>query len=66
VDSNDRAFRAAAKGAFKQASANAQPQVLEPVMSVEVEVPEEFQVSLDWLKLFMARHVFVCYFVLSL
>ena len=33
VDSNDRAFRAAAKGAFKQAFANAQGQVLEPVMS---------------------------------
>ena len=43
VDSSELAFRAAAIGAFKQAMADARPLVLEPVMSVEVSVPSEYQ-----------------------
>ena len=43
VDSSEMAFRAAAKGAFKQAMAAAKPVVLEPIMNVEVSVPAEYQ-----------------------
>jgi elongation factor G len=43
VDSSDMAFRIAARQAFKQAYRRANPCVLEPVMKVEVETPEEFQ-----------------------
>jgi len=43
VDSNELAFRLAAIGAFKQAYAKANPVVLEPCMSVQIEIPEEFQ-----------------------
>lgn len=45
VDSNEIAFRAAAKGAFKAAMRDAKPLVLEPVMAVEVAVPAEYQGS---------------------
>jgi len=43
VDSSEIAFRSAAMGAFKQALAAATPQLLEPLMAVEVVVPSEFQ-----------------------
>jgi elongation factor G len=43
VDSSDNAFRAAARGAFRQVYAKARPVVLEPVMKLEVETPQEFQ-----------------------
>ncbi len=43
VDSSDNAFRAAARGAFRQAYARARPIILEPVMKLEVETPQEFQ-----------------------
>jgi elongation factor G len=43
VDSNEIAFRSAAKGAFRQGFMSAKPQLLEPVMSVEMLVPTEFQ-----------------------
>jgi elongation factor G len=43
VDSSDMAFRIASRQAFKQAYRRANPCVLEPVMKVEVETPEEFQ-----------------------
>jgi len=43
VDSSDLAFRAAARGGFRQAFHAAKGQVLEPVMDVEVMVPMEFQ-----------------------
>jgi elongation factor G len=42
VDSNENAFRMAASMAFKDAMRKASPQLLEPVMQVEVETPEEF------------------------
>jgi elongation factor G len=43
VDSSERAFRAAALGAFKQAYLKASPVILEPVMKLSVEGPSEFQ-----------------------
>ena len=43
VDSSELAFRAAARGAFKQGFAIADPILLEPIMEVEVDVPEEYQ-----------------------
>jgi elongation factor G len=41
VDSNELAFRFASSSAFKEAARKASPVVLEPVMAVEVTVPEE-------------------------
>ncbi len=42
VDSNENAFRMAASMAFKDGMRKAQPTLLEPMMSVEVETPEEY------------------------
>ncbi|GHJ87056.1 hypothetical protein NliqN6_3458 [Naganishia liquefaciens] len=44
-DSSELAFRLAALGAFKEAFNKARPVILEPVMSVEVVAPIEFQGS---------------------
>jgi elongation factor G len=41
VDSNENAFKMAAIFAFKDGMRNAQPILLEPIMAVEVETPEE-------------------------
>ena len=43
VDSSDMAFQLAARSAFKEAMQKAGPVILEPVMKVVVETPEEFQ-----------------------
>lgn len=43
VDSNELAFRIAAIQAFRQAYAEAEPVILEPIMKVEVTVPGDFQ-----------------------
>ena len=43
VDSSEMAFRIAARDAFKETVPMATPKILEPVMRVEVEAPEEFQ-----------------------
>ncbi|QEJ95057.1 elongation factor G [Treponema phagedenis] len=43
VDSSDMAFQAAAIGAFREAYKKANPIVLEPIMKVSVEGPQEFQ-----------------------
>jgi elongation factor G len=43
VDSNEMAFKLAAKGAFREAMNKGKPLVLEPVMAVEVAVPSEYQ-----------------------
>ena len=42
VDSSEMAFKIAASIGFKEAARRAQPRLLEPVMSVEVVVPEEY------------------------
>jgi elongation factor G len=42
VDSNEMAFKFAGSIAFKEAARKASPVLLEPVMAVEVTVPEEF------------------------
>ncbi|MGB9148627.1 MAG: elongation factor G [Burkholderiales bacterium] len=42
VDSNENAFRMAASMAFKDGMRKANPVLLEPMMSVEVETPPEF------------------------
>jgi elongation factor G len=42
VDSNENAFRVAGSIAFKDAMRAGEPVLLEPVMQVEVEMPEEF------------------------
>ncbi len=41
VDSNENAFRMAASMAFKDAMRKANPVLLEPMMAVEIETPEE-------------------------
>jgi elongation factor G len=43
VDSSDMAFQQAALGAFREAYNKAKPEILEPIMKVEVEGPTEFQ-----------------------
>lgn len=42
VDSNENAFKMAGSMAFKDAMRKASPVLLEPMMAVEVETPEEF------------------------
>jgi elongation factor G len=43
VDSSDMAFRIAARMAMREAIKNANPILLEPIMKVEVESPQEYQ-----------------------
>jgi elongation factor G len=42
VDSNENAFRMAGSMAFKEGMRRAKPVLLEPMMAVEVETPEDF------------------------
>jgi elongation factor G len=42
VDSNENAFKMAASMAFKDGMRKASPVLLEPMMAVEVETPEDF------------------------
>ena len=42
VDSNEMAFKLAASMGFKEGCRKANPAILEPMMKVEVEVPEDF------------------------
>jgi elongation factor G len=42
VDSNENAFKMAGSMAFKEGMRRATPTLLEPIMSVEVETPEDF------------------------
>jgi len=42
VDSNDLSFQLAGRLAFRKAMEQAKPTLLEPVMKVEIEVPDEF------------------------
>ena len=43
VDSSEMAFRTCAKAAVREFYKNAKPVILEPIMTVEVSAPEEFQ-----------------------
>ncbi|KLU05372.1 Translation elongation factor G [Rhodopirellula islandica] len=43
VDSSEKAFYTAAQGCFREYFKQAAPKLLEPIMSVEIEVPEDFQ-----------------------
>jgi len=43
VDSSEMAFRTAAKDAFIEAFKKSRPCLLEPIMTVEIEIPGEFQ-----------------------
>ncbi len=43
VDSSDMAFRIAARMAMRQAIKDASPVLLEPIMKVEVETPQDYQ-----------------------
>ncbi|PKA17213.1 elongation factor G [Leptospira haakeii] len=43
VDSSDMAFQIAGRYAFRQGFSKANPQILEPIMRVEVDGPAEFQ-----------------------
>ncbi|TAM13319.1 MAG: elongation factor G [Pandoraea sp.] len=42
VDSNEMAFKIAASMGFKEGAAKASPVILEPIMGVEVETPEDY------------------------
>ena len=42
VDSSEMAFKVAGSMAFQKAAAEAQPVILEPIMSMEIIVPEDF------------------------
>jgi len=53
VDSSEMAFQAAARGAFREFYPRARPQILEPIMKVDVEGPAEFQGAI--LKTIMQR-----------
>ena len=53
VDSSEMAFQAAARGAFREFYPRARPIILEPIMKVEVEGPQEFQGAM--LKSIMQR-----------
>ena len=53
VDSSEMAFSAAARGAFRKFYPEAKPQILEPIMKLEVEGPGEFQGAI--LKTIMQR-----------
>ena len=60
VDSSELAFRQAAVGAMRQAFPQATPTVLEPVMSVEVIAPDEFQVRTSYQVVCVCVCVRVC------
>jgi elongation factor G len=45
VDSSEQAFKTAALMAFREGYAAAKPTILEPIMKVEVQAPEDFQGS---------------------
>lgn len=45
VDSSEHAFQAAAVGAFREAYQKASPVLMEPIMKVDISVPDEYQGS---------------------
>jgi elongation factor G len=46
VDSSDRAFQTAAENCFREHFKDTRPVLLEPIMKVEIECPEQFQGSI--------------------
>ena len=42
VDSSEMAFKIATRGAFRAAMAQAKPELLEPIMSLKIEFPDEY------------------------
>ena len=42
VDSNEMAFKIAGRAAFKEAIANARPVLLEPIMKVDISIPDTY------------------------
>jgi elongation factor G len=46
VDSSDRAFQTAAESCFREHFKDTKPVLLEPIMKVEVECPDQFQGSI--------------------
>lgn len=48
MDSNDLSFSLAAIGAVRQSFDKGQPVVLQPIMTVEINVPEEYLVCGTW------------------
>lgn len=58
VDSSELAFRIAAIGAFREIYRSAVPVVLEPIMTVEVVAPAEFQSTFTrWIVVFQPNVV---------
>jgi elongation factor G len=53
VDSSEMAFQAAARGSFRDVYPRAKPVILEPIMKVEIEGPQEFHGAI--LKTVMQR-----------
>ena len=45
VDSSDKAFQTAAGGCFRQLFPETKPAILEPLMMMEIECPEDYQGS---------------------
>ena len=43
VDSSDRAFQNCARGCFRETFKRTKPALLEPIMKIEIECPENFQ-----------------------
>ena len=56
VDSNENAFKMAASMAFKDGMRQASPMLLEPMMAVEVETPEDFMGNVDGRPVVASRH----------
>ncbi len=56
VDSNENAFKMAASIAFKDGMRQASPMLLEPMMAVEVETPEDFMGNVVGRPVVAARH----------
>ena len=43
VDSSDRAFQTTAEGCFREHFGDTKPAILEPIMKIEIECPDDFQ-----------------------
>ena len=56
VDSNENAFKMAGSIAFKEGMRRASPMLLEPIMAVEVETPEDFMGNVVGDLIFAPRH----------